>query len=509
MMVRFAVLLMVMLLAAIPAAASTLRVTVAEFKVSGASGRDDLKGALQSMLASRLAGEDIQVVGANESPDATVIGTYIVFGKVFSLDGQVVGRDGKIIARAFEQGDAADEVIPAVGRFAHKLGVELAKTATPPAGGTKAAVPAVSQGAVPAVVVKPAATADVVRPAPAEVPEKGGDIVRPEKVDWAGSSGMIGQRLEGVMIGLTQLKRTDRESRDLVVALERELRLYRLDRELKLLGVEKGFGGNEKIISVDSADLDQDGAEEIYVTAFRGDQLASRVYLLENGTFRKLAADLPFFFRSMALKGEARKVYAQEMSTSEDFYGDLREVVKKGATFATGIPIKLPRFGNIYNVNLLTDKNGATLFVTIHPDGYLCVYDDRGENIWKSNDKFGGSETYFSRDDSQNMSFTGIRERKRFIEQRVTVSKTGEIVVPKNEGNFVIGDSRSFNKNAVYAFAWNGAALEELWHTKPSQNYLSDYSYDGEKKELVILEVVKKAGVVEQGASAIVIKRIE
>jgi len=51
--------------------------------------------------------------------------------------------------------------------------------------------------------------------------------------------------------------------------------------------------------------------------------------------------------------------------------------------------------------------------------------------------------------------------------------------------------------------------LDELWHTKQSQNYLADYSYDEGTKELVMLEVVKKAGLLDKGASALLIKRVE
>jgi len=505
MMSRILLVIITLLLCTMPALAAPFRISVAEFKVTGAAGKDELKDALQSMLASRLAGDNVQVVGANDAPDMTVIGTYIVFGKVFSLDGQLVGRNGKILGRAFEQGETADDVIPAIGRLAQKLTGEIGKLSAAP-DTPKITTPSPLPAAAP---VASAVPADIVRPAPSETPKSKGDIVRPEKVTRSGDSGMIGQRLDGVMIGLVQVKRTDSENRELVVALEGELRLYRQDKGLKLLDSDKGFGGNEKIIALDLADLDRDGIQELYVTAFNGDQLASRVYQLENGKFRKIAAGLPYFFRGLSLKGEGQKIYAQAMSVSEDFYGDMYEVVKNGTSFTTANPLKLPRFGNIYNVNLLVVKDGKTLFIIINPDGYLTVYDDKGENLWKSNDKFGGSEIFFSRDDKQNMSFTGSQYRKIFIEQRLTVTKSGQIIVPKNEGSFVIGNSRSFNKNSVYAFAWNGAALDELWHTKQSQNYLADYSYDSDQKELVILEVVKKAGVVEKGASAVVIKRVE
>lgn len=506
MMCRILLAIITLLLCTMPAAAAPFKINVAEFKVTGAAGKDELKVALQSMLASRLAGDKVQVVGASDAPDMTVIGTYIVFGKVFSLDGQLVGSGGKILGRAFEQGETADDVIPAIGRLAQKLTGEIGKlTATAP--DTRAIA-----SPLPLPVAAPVASAvpaDIVRPAPTETPKAEGDIVRPEKVTRSGDSGMIGQRLDGVMIGLAQVKRTDSESRELVVALEGELRLYRQDKGLRLLDSEKSFGSNEKIIAIDLADLDRDGIQELYVTAFNGDQLASRVYQLENGKFRKIAVGLPYFFRGLSLKGEGPKIYAQAMGVTDDFYGAMYEVVKQGTSFTTVNPLKLPRFGNIYNVNLLADKDGKTLFVIIHPDGYLTVYDDKGENIWKSSDKFGGSEIYFIRDDSQNMRFTGSQYRKIFTEQRLTVTKSGQIIVPKNEGSFVIGNSRSFNKSSVYAFAWNGAALDELWHTKQSQNYLADYSYDNDQKELVILEVVKKSGIVEKGASVVVIKRVE
>jgi len=505
-MSRFTLVLITLLLCTVPAAAAPLKISVAEFKVTGAAGKDELKGALQSMLASRLAGENLQVVGANEGPDMTVIGTYIVFGKVFSLDGQVVGSNGKVVGRAFEQGEAADDVIPAIGRLAQKLTGVIVKTTGVP---ETPKVPVASTSRPAELSVAPAVPAEVVRPVPVEMAKKDGDIIRPERITRAGDSGMIGQRVDGVVIGVAQVGRVDKGSRDLVFALEKELRFYRQEKNLDLLDTEKGFGDTEKIISIDCADLDGDGVQELYVTALNGEQLASRVYLLENGKFKKIAKELPYFFRSNSVKGKGRKIHAQEMGVNEDFYGDLYEVVKTGSTFTTGNPVKLPRFASIYNVNQILDKDGNKLFIMIHPDGYLTVYDAKGEKLWKSSDKFGGSEVAFSREDVQNMSTTGSRYRKRFIEQRLTVTESGEIIVPRNEGSFVVGDSRTYDKNSMYAFVWNGAALEELWHTRVSQNYLSDYSYDSEQKELVMLEVVKKAGFKENGATAVVIKRVE
>lgn len=495
-----------LLLISMPAVAAQPKISIAAFKVTGTTAKDELKDALQSMLASRLAAEKIQVVGTNDSPDMTVIGTYIVFGKVFSLDGQLVARNGKVLGRAFEQGESADDVIPAVGRLARKLTEEIGRIPLASLQNAGSSNDSLQPQALP---VTPPVSADIVRKPPAEVSKKDEEIIRPEKVIRNSESGMISQRLDGAMIGLVQVGRSDKGSREVVVALEKELRMYRQEKEFKLLAAENNFGGNEKIISIDIADLDADGVQELYVTAFNGELLASKVYLLENGSFRKIAADIPYFFRGIALNGGAYKVYAQEMGINDDFYGDMCELVKKGTSFQLGKPVKLPPKGNIYNVNLFADKDGKPLFVTLNPDGYLVVSAETGESLWKSSDKFGGSEMYFTRDDMQNVRVTGSQYRKRFIEQRITVTKNGVVIVPKNEGSFVIGNSRSFSKNSVYAFAWNGAGLDELWHTRLDQSYLADYSYDNEQKELLILEVVKKAGIVEKGASAVVVRRVE
>lgn len=480
--------------------AAPLKVHLAEFKVTGAPNRDELRVSLQALLASRLEGGDLQIVEAAEGADLEVVGTYIVFGKVFSLDGRVSTPSGKVVARAFEQGESADDIIPAVGRMAKKLSGEIARINLEL---SNAAAAAPVKGAEP---VRPAAPPELIR-AQAKAPE--GDIVRVERAQKGAGSGMISQRLDGVMIGIARVGMPGKEEREVVVATRNELRLYLQGRELKLLETEKGFDETEKIISIDSADLDGDGIVEIYVSCFRGEELSSRVYLLESGKFRKIAADLPYFFRAADVRGGAKKLLAQQMGREEDYYGDLYEVAKKGDSFTIVNPLKLPRFANIHNTNMISHKDGGFLFVVLHPDGYLLVYDQKGENLWRGSDKFGGSETFFSRDDSQNMRVTGSQYRKRFIEQRLTVTKSGEIIVPKNEGFFVLGDSRSFTKSSLYSFAWNGAALDELWHTRLSQNYLSDYAYDAERKELVLLEVVKKEGVSEKGASAIGIKKIE
>ena len=172
-------------------------------------------------------------------------------------------------------------------------------------------------------------------------------------------------------------------------------------------------------------------------------------------------------------------------------------------------PLKLPRFGFLYNFNQFKDPAGALLTVVMNNDGYLIVYDQEGLELWRSNDKFGGSDVSFKRDDINNMRFTGSQYRWVFLDQRLTVTKNGEILVPQNTGAFVVGNQRTYKKSSVFSLAWNGSSLDELWHTKEAQNYLADYFIDDATKELVLLEVTRKEGVKDKGSSVVAVKKVE
>jgi hypothetical protein len=129
--------------------------------------------------------------------------------------------------------------------------------------------------------------------------------------------------------------------------------------------------------------------------------------------------------------------------------------------------------------------------------------------LWRSSDKFGGSESNFQWHDDSKVRITGATERWIFLEQRIVITKDGVVIVPHNSGFWVVGNSRSYSKSSLYGFTWNGATLEQKWHTNQSQNYLADYSYNESRNVLILLEVVKKAGMIEKGASAVSIKKIE
>ena len=438
-------------------------------------------------------------VESPEGADISIKGSYFAFGKVFSIDTVAKSSSGTVLVRAFEQGESQEEVLQAVGKLAKTLlsGIEknYGKIEAAPA-------PALAPAAVPArSLIVPAGPAVVTAPTQS-------DIVRVATVAELAASGWISQKLPGELIGIALGRTLGSGEREVFIAGIHSVQFFLQGKELKLQA-EITLPIYQQILGIETADLDADGTLELYLTVMSGEELVSEVWTPAGNSLQKLAEKLPYYFRAVSMQGREKKIFAQQTARDSDFFGDLYEVKKNGSLFGISDPLKLPRYANIFNTAIFQTKEGKSCFVVLKKDGYLLVFDETGRNLWESSDKYGGSESFFTRDDLANMNVTGAARRKIFLEQRITVTRAGEIIVPKNDGFFVIGNNRAYSKNSVFAFAWNGVALDELWHTKQSQNYLADYRYDEGNKELLLLEVVKKAGIIEKGASALFIKKVE
>lgn len=495
------------------ALAASLKVQVGEFTVTGAANKEELKGALPALLATRLSGDGVTAVEGAADVAALVTGSYAAFGSTFSIDAVVKSPAGEVLGRSFVQGKAPDDLIPAVGKLAVQLRPIVlgsspgAGRAAPSAAAAVLAPPAAQMDAltpvVPAAGTAAVAAAAVI-PKGEVVPPTVGDIVRvaPATVPVTQQ-----QRIEGALLGIAPGRVRSGGERELVLADSKHAYLYLQGQGVKKVA-EYAIRGEGKILGVDTADADGDGQPEAYLTVMDREELVSVALALTDQGFAVIAERLPYYFRAIA-GGGGRRLYAQQISSSDDFFGPVSEVVKKGSSYALGAALKLPPYANIFTFNRVKAADGSMLTVVIDRDGNLRVLDAAGKELWQGSDRFGGSEIYFLRDEQQMQPLALDRYRWRFLEQRLTATPSGEIIVPRNGGLMVIGNNRSYSKNNLVAFAWNGATLEERWHTKESANYLADYFYDAERKELVLLEQVQKEGLFSRGASTIVVKKVE
>lgn len=492
-------------LTAVPSFAAQIRVFVADINATGVQNRDEMKVTLQTLMASRLNGDRILAVGSAAEADVVVSGTYVSIGKNFSVDAIAKTAAGKTLTRAFVQGVTEDELIPAVGKLAEKLSAELIKIYSSAQSNLAPQQP--SLASIPAVAAVAAGTPAGITNETLVRPTFADEFIKPQAQETGATAGWLSKRLTGAVNLMAGGLTMPDGSREIFLAEEQRLAYYRQGSDMKLVA-ETELKSTEKIISLDTIAA-SDGTLDIYVTIIRSDELASQVWKVKGDKLMLVAEKLPYYFRSASLAGGPKKLYAQTMGRDDDFYGDVAEATRSGSVITLKSPLKMPRYGTIYSFNQFRDHDGKTFTVVINPDGYLIVYDQQLKELWRSSDRFGGSELYFQRADDANMRVTGDRHRWVFMNQRIQVSSRGEILVGKNEGFWVLGNARSYKRGAVYCLVWNGSSLEEKWRTHETQNYMPDYYFDETRNELLVLQTVQRPGIFARGASSLSIKKVE
>ena len=496
-------ILLIVVITSVPVFAAQIRVYVADMNAIGVQNKDEMKATLQMLLASRLNGANLMAVGSAAEADVMVTGTYVTIGKIFSVDALAKSAAGATLTRAFVQGESQDELIPAVGKLADKLSADLARIyagAKPEAGTAVMAAPAVT---VPLASAK----SNIIKNEQQLHKAPASEFIKPRDYEQGGTGGWLSKRLNGAANLLAIGKTLPDGSREIFLAEDRRLVYYRQSADMKLVA-EAELGNSEKILALDTVE-NGDGTLDIYLTILRSEELSSQVWQVKGDKLELTAQNLPYFFRSFSLAGGPKKLYAQAMGREDDFFGSVSEAVRTGSAINLKNPIKMPRYGSIYSFNQFRDSDGKTQTIAINPDGYLVVYDQEMKELWRSNDKFGGSELYFQKDDDDNVRVTGDKFRWVFMNQRIQVSSKGDILVGKNDGFWVLGNARSYKKGAVYCFTWDGSSLSEKWRTKDTQNYMPDYHYDEAHNELLILQTVQRPGVATRGASSLAIKKVE
>jgi len=497
--VHIFILLLPLLLAIKPGHAARVKAYVNRFSVSVTENRDELKQSLQTLLMSRLNSDEIQAIDKQADADILIEGSYIVFGNVFSLDALLKTSAGVFIDRVFIQGDSQDELIPAVTEMAHALQRALGKWDPALAGKEVGEKSVVANEKVPAVkakraVLPEAKLATVTAALPAAVPKQ----LNSEK-SW--ESHRLPEMLNGIAIGRAI---TDKGV-EVFTTGERFVRYYLKGNKLQFLAAVT-VEADEKIVGVDVADLDQDRVPEVYVSILKGGVPVSQVYGPESNHLKKLAGDLPYLLRGIAFGGKEQKIYAQKMTAAGVLNGEVFELVKNGDRFTVGKPVKLPLFGNLYNFNRFGGTEGEQNIVVSHPDGYLLVYSPDGKQLWKSRDKFGGSENVVCRPEPGEPGNSATAGCTLTRSQRLLVTRSGDIIVPRNNGLTIKGN---YTKNNVLLLTWDGNSLQEKWRSGQSQNYLADFSFNESNRELLLLEVEPQEDSSGERGSRVVVRPVK
>jgi hypothetical protein len=279
--------------------------------------------------------------------------------------------------------------------------------------------------------------------------------------------------------------------------------VYELERGgIKLLWSTPGET-RDNILSVDAADINQNGVDEVFVTNYTTDnRLKSYVVEFQKGKFVRSSEEIPLHFRVMQGPAGNIALYGQAAGNDKPFDGPVRRYGWQAGRYAPAEAVVLPKpFAMLYGFGFADlDGDGAAEVLVLDQNDYLRVFDRGGGEIYRSSDRYGGSERAMEWDPLRagGNTRTGVEPERFTLQTRIAfLDVTGEgkrqVVVPRNTPSTgYIFKTRLYDRGRIVGLAWDGMGMQAEWETRDLPGYVADFGViqaDSGERQLVVLVV--------------------
>lgn len=522
------------------------RVAIMPFELRGFAELKFLKEAMVDMLASRIGSQGgFEIIGESKvltmlakgelgpineekavaagrllGADYIVLGGLTKLGNNVSLDAKAMDVKGeRVVARAFTVSQGLEGVVVKVNDLADQLHAGLLKpmpviarretspapqvTAARPLGVAPQGPPQARKSPSGEIEFKPQAQ---VRPASLSQSSPGSKIKfyktgeRPySQPDWR-SRTFQGQIMD---IALGDVNRDGKV--ELLVLLLDKLIIYRWDGQGFNVPIYTHRAENTANIfySLDVADINGNGVEEIFVSVMYQDFLNSFVLEYSDQGFKTIWKDVGKFLRVLDLGDKRRMLVAQGPGKNFPFEGRVHKIIWRDGRYVRGNSLSLPRDTNIYNF-LQADLDGSGRPATIFVDesSILYYFDGSGKALAQSGNRYAGHDRYI---EYATVDTTMLTEQNparlvhhgRFPLRDMDGNGRVEIVTSRNDLSIfdkLLPMSRTFEGSAIAGVEWNGASFEEHWTTKRIEGSVINLALadvDGDGKEELVAAVLQ------------------
>jgi hypothetical protein len=406
--------------------------------------------ALYEERPMRLDEEAAKKIGMRVGADYIVLGSLTKIGNYISLDARMISiTEEKPPLTAFTQHRGLDDVMVKIGDFAMEIGTKIL-------------------GRRPAVGRAPGSARSPIIQSREGILDQG--LARSQTFPF---------EVKGVDVGDVD---GDKKN-ELVVMDSNSLSIFKYNGEKLTLFQKLELAPGNNFLTLDVADVNQNGRAEIIVTNMVDDNLRSFILEFEEKQFKKIADTSGWFFRVMEHPKEGPILMAQIMDSEGMISGPIYRMVWKKSSFERGPKMSFPPDTKLFGLAMIEAKTAGVLDTLIIDNfGKLRILGPKGDYVWSSSDYFGGTDNFY---ETRKKKIEGYNKNdsplyRVYIPGRILVRDldgdgTHELIINRNIGNAAFERAKTFEKGEVFNMAWDENMFIKNWQTRELSGYIADY----------------------------------
>jgi len=305
---------------------------------------------------------------------------------------------------------------------------------------------------------------------------------------------------------------------DVVMADKQTVTVYHLNNNRLNEFASTKLYARYKIHAIYTADLNNDGKSEIYISAADIKIPGSRAVEWNGQELVTIFDEARFYIRPLMVPSLGKVLIGQKAGNNRQAIGGpIYSLMLDGNKVVTDEKLPIPDGLLVFNFAFADlEGNGDWKIVALDQYSKLRIMETNGKMLWKGQDTQGGTKRYvggeneLKRPTSRNydeMADGGDDSTERFyVSSRILIKDLDQdgiddVILNRNNGTAtaVVRDMQVFSSGMIMGMKWNGLGMEEIWQTKRIDGYVVDYDLESEHLDMQNGEDRLFVGVLTQG----------
>lgn len=490
--------------------AQPYRIAIIPFTINAEEELSHIKDGIYELLSSRLSKKDTVIIISRDETEksleniekihgeslALIVGAklkanFVIYGSLTFSDQdssivmKVVDVSGENPSLAFSKGiKEIDKVIPQINLFATGINKQIFHYKE-----TKKAEDSIQSPQVQVQPIKEEKDSIIT----------GSETAQPLPYDKIFSEDFWGSETFNISIIGIALGDVDSDGTiETIVLTSKMVMMYRcVDNKFSKIKDIKKIKNNYPI-GIDIADINGNGIPEIFVTTLDFSRTRATAFVLEfdGEQFNTISKKIRFYLRAVKLSDTTHMLFGQSSSIAGAFSGNTYELKWDNWKYVSSKKILPSRNTNVLGLAYGPIMNKSNAIVTYNTFDYIKIIDTTGQEVWNSEEAYGGNTLYYKLQargeaSTENIDYLPMRLQIDDINKDGSV----EVIAVKNHPgklNF-LGKIRYFKKSHIEILTWDGLGLASQWKSGIISNYIRDFAigdFDNDGKDEFVAALV-------------------